>query len=577
MIFAFFKSDLERGYTMNENRISKFVIGLDFGTDSVRSLIVDVESGKEVATSVSNFKRWGEGKYQDASKNMFRHHPIDYMESMEKVIKDSIGQLPVGDSKNIIGIGIDTTGSTPAPVDRDGTVLSLKKEYSQNPNAMFILWKDHTAVDEAEHINNVAKSWGGTDFTKYSGGVYSSEWFFSKILYALKNDKVIRDNYFSWVELADWIPAILTGNTDPLKMKRSRCAAGHKAMWHKDWNGLPPEGFLVKVDPLLKGLRERLYENTYTSDVPAGKLTKEWADKLGLNTDVYVTVGAFDPHMGAVGAQISEGVFVKVLGTSCCDMAVGPEPLDEKLIAGICGQVNGSIIPGMLGYEAGQSSFGDVYAWFKEVLSWPLVSILPELEIIDKKTKETLSGAIQDRIIRKIEEVAQDISPEDTGLIALDWLNGRRTPFADQKLKGAIAGLSLGSTAPKIYRALVEATAFGSRAIIERFRQDGLKINEVVAIGGIPKKSPLVMEILADVLNMPVKVAESSQAVALGAAIFGAVASGYYKNIFKAQKKMASSFMVTYYPKKENVVVYDRLYKLYAEFGSKIEMILREL
>jgi len=562
---------------MNENIISKFVIGLDFGTDSVRSVIVDVESGKEVATSVSNFKRWSEGKYQDPSKNMFRHHPLDYIESMEEVIKASIGQMPVENSKNIIGIGIDTTGSTPAPVDRDGTVLSLKKEYSENPNAMFILWKDHTAVDEAELINNMAKSWGGTDFTKYSGGVYSSEWFFSKILHVLKNDKVIRDNYFSWVELADWIPAILTGNMDPLKMKRSRCAAGHKAMWHKEWNGLPPDEFLIKLDPVLKGLRERLYENTYTSDKSAGKLAKEWADKLGLNPDVCVTVGAFDPHMGAVGAQISEGVFVKVLGTSCCDMAVGPESEDEKLIAGICGQVNGSIIPGMLGYEAGQSSFGDVYAWFKEVLSWPLFTILPELEIIDKKTKESLSEAIQDRIIRKIEEVAQDISPEDTGLIALDWLNGRRTPFADQKLKGAIAGLSLGSTAPKIYRALVEATAFGSRAIIERFRQDGLKINEVVAIGGIPKKSSLVMQILADVLNMPVKVAESSQAVALGAAIFGAVASGYYKNIFEAQKKMASRFMITYYPEKERVKIYDRLYKLYAEFGSKIEMILREL
>jgi len=562
---------------INGDKINKLVIGLDFGTDSVRALIVDVESGKEVATSVSNFKRWGQGKYQDASKNMFRHHPLDYMESMEEVIKASIGQLPAGDSKNIIGIGIDTTGSTPAPVDRDGTVLSLKKDYSENPNAMFILWKDHTAVEEAELINNVAKSWGGTDFTKYSGGVYSSEWFFSKILHALRNDKAIRDDYFSWVELADWIPAILTGNTDPLKIKRSRCAAGHKAMWHKDWKGLPPEEFLIKVDPLLKGLRERLYENTYTSDVPAGKLSKEWADRLGLNPDVYVTIGAFDPHMGAVGAQISEGVFVKVLGTSCCDMAVGPESEDEKLIAGICGQVNGSVIPGMLGYEAGQSSFGDVYAWFKEVLSWPLASILPELEITDKKTKESLSEAIQDRIIRKIEEVAQDISPEDTGLIALDWLNGRRTPFADQKLKGAIAGLSLGSTAPKIYRALVEATAFGSRAIIERFRQDGLMINEVVAIGGIPKKSPFVMQILADVLNMPVKVAESSQAVALGAAIFGAVASGYYKNIFEAQKKMASRFMIIYYPATERVKIYDRLYKLYAEFGSKIEMILREL
>ncbi|MBM3701107.1 MAG: ribulokinase [Actinobacteria bacterium] len=556
---------------------SKYVIGLDFGTDSVRALIVDVENGREIATHVSNYKRWSSGKYQDPAKNMFRHHPLDYIEAMQDVIIQSIKQAPEGLAQNIIGIGVDTTGSTPAPVDIEGTVLSLKEEFSENPNAMFILWKDHTAVKEADLINKTAKSWGGTDFTQYCGGIYSSEWFFSKILHILRNDLQVKENSYSWVELADWIPAILTGNINPLKMKRSRCAAGHKAMWHSQWEGLPPEEFLIKIDPLLSGLRSRLYSKTYTSDAAAGTLTKEWADKLGLNPGVTVTVGAFDPHMGAVGGQISEGIFVKVLGTSCCDMAVGPKSIDENLIDGICGQVDGSIIPGMIGYEAGQSSFGDVYAWFKDVLCWPLAAILPDLDFVVKETADLIASAIRDKIIKKIEEVAQDISPQETGLIALDWLNGRRTPYADQKLKGAIAGLSLGSTAPKIYRALVEATAFGSRAIVERFRQDGLKINEVVAIGGIPKKSPLVMQILADVLGMPVKVAESSQTVALGAAIFGAVAAGYYDDIYKAQEKMASKFLMTYYPEKTRVKLYNSIYKLYIEFGNITEDLLRKL
>ncbi|MBM3705997.1 MAG: ribulokinase, partial [Actinobacteria bacterium] len=344
---------------------NNYVIGLDFGTDSVRSLVVNADTGREEATHVSYYKRWGQGKYQDASRNMFRHHPLDYIESLEEVIKSSLKKMPAGSAGSIIGIGIDTTGSTPAPVDRQGAVLALKEGFSDNPNAMFILWKDHTAVQEAELINKTAKSWGGTDFTKYSGGVYSSEWFFSKILHVLRNDKNIRDSAYSWVELADWIPAILTGNVRPEKIKRSRCAAGHKAMWHSDWGGLPPEEFLVRVDGLLAGLRDRLYKDTFTSDVSAGKLSGQWAAKLGLNQGIAVTVGAFDPHMGAVGAMIRDGIFVKVLGTSCCDMAVGPKVIDEKLIAGICGQVDGSIIPGLTGYEAGQSSFGDVYAWFK--------------------------------------------------------------------------------------------------------------------------------------------------------------------------------------------------------------------
>ena len=555
----------------------KYVIGLDFGTDSVRALLVNAANGKEEFTYVSYYKRWKEGKYLNPENNQFRHHPLDYIESMEEVIIKTLEPVPKEIAKNVIGIGIDTTGSTPAPVDKDGTVLALKKEFSDNPNAMFILWKDHTAIEEAEHINKVAKSWGGTDYTKYEGGVYSSEWFWSKILHIIKEDKKVKDAAYSWVELADWIPAILTGKTDPLNMKRSRCAAGHKAMWHQEWSGLPPEDFLLKIDPLLKGLRDRLYNQTYTSDESAGGLSKEWAEKLGLPLGIAITVGAFDVHMGAVGVKIKEKAFVKVLGTSCCDMAVGPKQKNEKLISGICGQVEGSIIPGLIGYEAGQSSFGDVYAWFKNIISWPIDIILQETNLIDKETAKKLSSEIEAKIIRKLDEESEKLSPLDTGLVALDWLNGRRTPYADQRLKGAVIGLSLGTNAVKIYRALVEATVFGSKAIIERFKQDGLEIEEVVATGGIPKKSPLVMQILADVLDMPIKVATSAQSGALGASIFAAVAAGYYKNVYDAQERMGSSFSKTYYPNKENAKIYKKLYSYYIELGGTLEDQLRRL
>ena len=505
---------------------------------------------------------------------MFRHHPSDYIESIQDVVKGALKKMPGHPCEDIIGIGIDTTGSTPGPVDENGTLLSLKKEFKDNPNAMFILWKDHTAIEEAELINNTAKAYGSIDYTKYSGGVYSSEWFFAKILHIVKNDESVRREAYSWVELADWIPAILTGNTNPKKIKRSRCAAGHKAMWHEEWGGLPAEEFLVKVSPLFSGLRKRLYNKTFTSDEPAGKLTGEWAKKLSLKEGIAVTVGAFDVHMGAVGALIKEGFFVKVMGTSCCDMVVGPKEKNEKLIAGICGQVDGSIIPGMLGYEAGQSSFGDVYAWFRDILSWPLKSILLNASIIDRKILSRISEEVEGKIIREIEKECAKMKPGETGLISLDWLNGRRTPFANQKLKGAIAGLSLGTTAPKIYKSLVEATAFGSRSIIERFKDDGLIIKEVIAIGGIPKKSPLVVQVLANVLNMPVKVSESAQAVALGAAVFASVVSGYYKNVIEAQEHLASKTLKIYYPELKAVKEYNRLYKIYQQFGRKLEDLL---
>ncbi|MHB1376119.1 MAG: ribulokinase [Candidatus Humimicrobiaceae bacterium] len=556
----------------------KYIIGLDFGTDSVRAVIVNAANGSEEATSVSNYKRWSEGKYSDASKNQFRHHPLDYLESMQEVIKDVLKLMPPAAKENIIAIGVDTTGSTPAPIDKDGNVLALNKDFTGNPNAMFILWKDHTAVGEAELINKAAKSnKDNIDYTKYEGGVYSSEWFWAKMLHTIKIDKKVKDAAYSWIELCDWIPSILTGNIKPQNIKRSRCAAGHKAMWHKDWNGLPPNDFLSFIDPLLDGMRERLYEKTYTSDISAGNLSKEWADKFGIGENVSITVGAFDVHMGAVGANIKEGVFVKVIGTSCCDVAVSKKQKNEKLIAGICGQVDGSIIPGMIGYEAGQSSFGDVYAWFRSILSWPLNNILIDTNIVSKDTAEKLIAETEDKILREIENRAEKINTKESSIISLDWLNGRRTPYADQKLKGAIIGLTLGSDAVKMYKSLVEATAFGSKAIIDRFTEDGLEIKEVVAIGGISQKSSLVMQVLSDVLDMPVKVLKSTQAVALGAAIFGAVSTGYYKDITEAQKYMASKFLKEYNPIPENVKIYKDLYVKYKKAGKALETLLQSI
>ena len=547
----------------------KYVIGLDFGTDSVRSVIVDAGSGQEVSTAVSYYPRWNKGLYSDPSKNQFRHHPQDYIESLREAVVGALEAAPGKAPGNIIGIGIDTTGSTPAPVDEQGSVLSLKEEFARDPDAMFILWKDHTAVEEAEHINRVARSWGGTDYTKFSGGVYSSEWFFSKILHTLRYNKKVKQAAYSWIELADWIPALLTGNVKPDAVKRSRCAAGHKAMWHPSWGGLPSEEFLAAVDPLLSGLRDRLYSETYTSDISAGGLSRDWAHKLGIPPGIAVTVGAFDAHMGAVGAGIGEGSFVKIIGTSCCDMAVSPPGIiGDREVSGICGQVDGSIVPGLIGLEAGQSSFGDAYAWFRDILMWPAENLIQ-----DKKITEELDANIIPGLALK----AEKMSPGGTALIALDWLNGRRTPYADQKLKGAIAGLSLGTTAPAIFRAIVEATAFGSRAIIERFKEEGVEIKEVIAIGGIAQKSPFVMQVLADVLHMPVKVAASSQAVALGAAVFAAAASGYYSSVEKAQEKMASSIQTTYIPVRENTSAYDKSYRLYSELGDSLEGILRKL
>lgn len=539
----------------------KFTLGIDFGTDSVRALLVNTSTGECMSTAVEYYRRWAEGKYCDSSIAQFRQHPLDYLEGIEKAISGALYGISDEIRKNIAGISVDTTGSTPVAVDENGTPLALLPEFAENPNGMFILWKDHTANAEAEEINNMAHRWD-TDYTKYVGGIYSSEWYWAKILRTLRVDVGIREKAFSWVEHCDWISAVLTGDTNPLTMRRSRCAAGHKAMWHEEFEGLPSEEFLTKIDPLLSGLRERMFRDTYTSDLPMGKISAEWADKLGLSPNVVIGVGAFDCHMGAVGAEIEPYDFVRVMGTSTCDMLIAPnEEIGHLLIKGICGQVDGSIIPGMLGMEAGQSAYGDYYAWFQKIITEPV------RELLGEKAADELA----EKIIPYLSAKAFSLPVSENDPVATDWINGRRTPDANHALKAAFIGLNLGTDAVKLFKMIVEATAFGSKAIVDRFIEEGVPIKQVIAIGGVAKKSAFVMQTLADVLNMPIKVAAADQACALGAAMNAAVAAGVHTDLFAAQKAMGSGFDAHYEPRQAYVQVYEKLYKKYTSLGKFTE------
>ena len=544
--------------------IKKLVIGVDYGTDSVRSVLVDSANGNEIASSVFNYPRWSRGLYCNAAENQFRQHPLDYIEGLEFTIKTILEGNPNA-SQEVVAISIDTTGSTPIAVNKKGTPLSLLNEFSENPNAMFVLWKDHCAIHEADQINALCHSWK-IDYTKYSGGTYSPEWFFAKILHVITVDEKVTREAFSWVEHCDWIPALITGNTDPLKIKRSRCAAGHKAMWNDEWNGLPSDEFFSVLDPKLAGLRDRLYQETLTSDFPVGTLSQEWADKLNLTTSVLVGVGAFDAHLGAVGGEIKVNYLSKVIGTSTCDMLIAPmKEVGNKLINGISGQVAGSIVPNMLGMEAGQSAFGDIYAWYRDLLIWPLKTFLTE--------DNSVYTEIKSKLLTELSEKASRIPFITNDVVAIDWMNGRRTPDANPHLKGVIGNLTLGSDAPRIFKSLVESTAFGAKKIVDRFTEQGLTIEGIIALGGVAKKSPYVMQVLSDVLNMPIKVVRSEHTCALGAAMFAAVVAGVYPNIEGAQKSMGKGFDTVYYPIPENVMRYPALFKKYSEIGSYIETI----
>ena len=543
--------------------MEKYVIGIDYGSDSARAVIVNAANGDEIAQSVMNYPRWKKGMYCDPVANRYRQHPLDYVEALEYIVKDAIAKSPAGTAEKIVGMSFDTTGSTPVLIDKAGTPLALTPGFEENPNAMFILWKDHTAVKEAAEINELARRWD-VDFTQYEGGIYSSEWVWSKVLHVLRKDKEVRRAAYAWLEHCDWMTAFLTGKTAPVEIMHSRCAAGHKAMWHPDWNGLPSEEFLTQLDPLLAGMRERLFTETYTSDKAVGTLTNEWAGRLGLSTDVVVGVSAFDAHMGAVGGEIQPNVLSRIIGTSTCDILItDPTDVGHKVIPGICGQVDGSVIPGYIGLEAGQSGFGDIYAWFKSICGWAIEKLLPSHE------------DVLDMIIPELSEAASRIPVGETSLLAVDWMNGRRTPDASQEVKGAIMGITLGSSAPHVFRALVEATAFGSRAIAERFRREGVEIKGCIGLGGIARKSPFVMQTMADVMNMRIQVAATDQTCAFGAAMFAAVAAGVHPSVESAQKAMGKGFEKEYVPNPVNAKKYDEIYQKYLKLGHFIEADLK--
>ncbi len=544
---------------------SAYVIGLDYGTDSVRALLVNAESGEELASSVHTYSRWKKGLFCDAGKSQFRQHPLDYVEGLQSTITAVVNQLPKNEYLKIKAISIATTGSTPVAVNKEGTPLALLPQFELNPNAMFVLWKDHSAIQEANQINELAKKWP-IDFTKYSGGTYSSEWFWSKLLHIIKNDDDIRNHVFTWIEHCDWMPALLTGNNNALTIKRSRCAAGHKAMWNEEFGGLPSNEFLVELDPFLGKIADNFYTETYTSDQVAGTISKDWAKKLGLPDDVLIGVGALDAHFGAVGANIQSNSLVKVLGTSTCDMLITPiDNNKQKIVKGICGQVNGSIVPNMIGMEAGQSAFGDYYLWFQQILCFPLFTASTGIISQDQIHQ------IKENILKELSHQASELPITKNDEIALDWINGRRTPYANQQLKAAIINLDLASSAASLFKAIVESTAFGAKAIIKKFEEDNIIIDKVIAVGGIAEKSAYVIQTLANVLNMPISVPKDHQVCALGGAMFASVISGIHPDLTSAQKTLASGFDKTYYPDKFKADIYKHLYKKYQKLGDYVD------
>lgn len=556
-------------------------IGIDYGTDSVRIILAGAGSGLVCAEAVAAYPRWKRGLWCDPAESRFRQHPLDYLESLETAMNELRAKAPPGAFDAVRGIGVDATGSTPVAVDAEGLPLSLRPEFAEDPDAMFILWKDHSAIDESEDINRALAAHDGENFARYSGGAYSPEWFWSKILRVVRRNQAVGKAAATWVEHSDWMPAWLTGNRNPATWTRNRCAAGHKAMWHASWGGLPSEEFLVGLEPRLAGLRARLYETTVTAERPAGTLDPALAAGWGLPSSVIVAAGAIDAHVGAVGGGIGPGDMLKIMGTSTCDMIVAKKgSATGRPIRGICGQVDGSILPGFEGLEAGQSAFGDAYAWLRSLISDPLLGFaasctgtkdVPGGANFDHETVVRFVEAYRDELLSRLSDGAA-LRPVVPGApIALDWLNGRRTPDVDPRVEGAFVGLSLGADAVELFRALVEATAFGSRRILERFEEEGVGVSRVIATGGVARESPYIMRVVADVMRRPVFVIASDQAMALGAAMLAAVASGIHPDAQAAQAAMGGGMSAGYEPDPGRAAIYDERYGRYLALGGFAE------
>lgn len=520
-------------------------LGIDYGTNSVRALVVRVTDGRELGSCVVKYPSGREGVLLDTKDHLLaRQHPGDYLTCLAKSVRGALAQA--GKTRgfspgDVVGIGVDSTGSSPIPVDAGNRALAVLPKWRKNLHAQCWLWKDHTSHREAARITELAAR-HRPQFIAKCGNTYSSEWFWSKILHCRKVAPDVFKAAYSWVELADWIPSVLAGVEDPRKIKRGICPAGHKALYSDGWGGLPDKKFLSMLDVGLASLRDRLYDKAYDASEPAGYLSATWAKKLGLRAGIPIAIGAFDVHYGAIGCGVREGTLVKVIGTSTCDCAVVSGRKKVADIPGICGIVPGAILPGFFGIEAGQSAVGDIFKWWVEGVCEGDAALHAAL------TKE-----------------AARLQPGQSGLLALDWNNGNRTILVDPLLSGLLVGQTLHTTRAEIYRALIEATAFGARAIIERIEEHGVPVKRVVCAGGIAEKNPLLMQIYADVSGCTMQVAGSSQACALGSAVAAAVVAGAYKDYPSAQKAMTSLKPVIYRPKPASQRVYNKLYRLYRQ------------
>ncbi len=528
-----------------------YTIGLDFGTNSVRAVVVDVRDGRELASAVWEYAQGEKGIILDPTNpDLARQHPRDYLRGIQESVTRAVAEASKDagfSSRNVIGIGVDTTGSTPLPVDAKGAALALQPKFESNPNAMAWLWKDHTSHAEAARITDLA-SRERPQYLSKCGGRYSSEWYWSKLLHAATVAPDVFDAAASWVEIADWIPAVLTGTTSLDKLRRGVCAAGHKAFYNPQWGGWPDEQFLAQLHPGLVKVRKSLPARAYCIADPAGTLSAEWATKLGLPQGIPIAVGAFDAHVGAIGAGVGEGTLVKIIGTSTCDIMVSPLGGSLADVPGLCGIVPESVLPDHFGLEAGQSAVGDIFNWFVERI---------QPGGADKGTHATLTAA------------AEKLKPGQSGLLSLDWHNGNRTVLVDQRLTGMIVGLTLHTSPAEIYRALIEGTAFGARVIVERLEEFGVVVKRVVNCGGIAARNPMVMQIYADVLNRPLGIAKSLQTCALGAAIAGAVVAGKerggHASFAQAIDAMGGVQPQEYRPDPKRAAAYERLYRLYRQ------------
>ena len=544
-----------------------YVIGLDYGTDSVRALLVDALTGREIDSEVALYPRWNKGLYSDPRVARFRQHPKDYLEALRQSVRAVTGRH-ADLAPYVRALSVDTTASTPCLTDRAGVPLSLHEEYAENPDAMFVLWKDHTGQAECEEINALCAR-SEINYACHSGNYYSAECFWSKVLHLLRRDEALRRDAWSVVELCDWIPAVLTGCPDAASVKMGHCVCGSKLMWAEEWGGYPPQEFFAALDPDLARIARNMNPANHTCDIVAGTLTPEWAARFGLPEGVLVGVGNIDAHSGAVGAGVGYKTVVLNLGTSACYMAVMPaEKMGERLIEGIFGQVDDSIVPGMVGFEAGLSAFGDVYAWFKRLLCYPLRDVLSQTELVDAPTRDRLVEETGDKLMDALTEAAAALPQRVDAPQATDWLNGRRNPYPDPSLTGSLLGLTLSTSAPELYYAFAEATAFATKAIIDHLEKNGVEIDRLVGIGGISQKSPFVMQMLADVMNREVVVAGCPQACAMGAVVYASVSAGCHASVPEAQEALCRFPSTTFFPDAERHTIFLRRYARYRQIGA---------